>query len=178
MNDKSNGISPELQAYRDGLVETQRKLNESYDKLIITLSGGSLALSITFLKDIIGSNQINQPIFLLLAWGLFILSLTAILGEILFGIKAHKNAILQVDDGTIYDQKVGGNSSFWSTATHWAAAISLVVGLLFISAFAFCNIGENNGTTKTSPETTAKTKSGTETIAKPPISPVNGRISK
>ena len=159
-----------MKLYREGLVETQRKLNESYDKLIITLSGGSLALSITFLKDIIGSNKINDPIFLLLAWGLFVLSLTAILGEILFGIKAHKTAITQVDDGSIHNKKVGGNSSFWSTATHWVAAISLVLGLLFISAFAFSNLGGTDGTKETDAgtEATTEAKPSTKSGTTPP----------
>ncbi len=174
MNDKTEGadkknvqLSADMKLYRDGLVETQRKLNESYDKLIITLSGGSLALSITFLKDIIGSNKINDPIFLLLAWGLFVLSLTAILGEILFGIKAHKKAITQVDDGSIHKQKVGGKSSYFSSFAHWLASISLILGLLFISVFAYFNIGDNNGRE----EASTKTESPTETTANPATAP-------
>ena len=87
MNSKVQELSDEMKQYREGLVETQRSLNESYDKLIITLSGGSLALSVTFLKDIIGSNEISNPFLLLIAWGLFVLSLTSILSEILFGKK-------------------------------------------------------------------------------------------
>ena len=134
-------MTDEIKKYREGLVETQRKLNESYDKLIITLSGGSLALSITFLKDIVGSDKINCPLFLLIAWALFVLSLASILLEILFGIKAHKKAIRQIDDGSIYEEKVGGNSSFWSSAGHWVASISLILGLIFIAIFAFKNIG-------------------------------------
>ncbi|MCF6362764.1 MAG: hypothetical protein L3J88_05355 [Gammaproteobacteria bacterium] len=165
MNNKTDQLTDELKEYRSGLIDTQRKLNESYDKLIIMLSGGSLALSITFLKDIIGSNQINHPILLLIAWGLFVLSLAAVLGEILFGIKAHKKAIIQVDNGTIHKQKVGGNSSYISTATHWLAAICLVSGLLFISAFAYCNLGDTNGTKETNTSTKAATK--TEPTEKP-----------
>ena len=161
--DKTEELSEDMKLYREGLVETQRKLNESYDKLIIMLSGGSLALSITFLKDIIGSNEINFPLLLLIAWGLFVLSLTSILSEILFGIKAHKNAINQVDNGTIHKEKVGGKSSFWSSAAHWVASISLVLGLLFISSFAFFNIGDKHGKEETSTETCASTKTKAST---------------
>ncbi len=141
MTSEDKILSDELKLYRKDLVERQQKLNESYDKLIITLSGGSLALSITFLKDIIGSNEIYYPFLLLIAWGLFVLSLTSILGEILFGIKAYKKAIQQVDDNTIHEEKVGGKSSYWSSVAHWIASISLVLGLLSISIFAFLNIG-------------------------------------
>lgn len=150
-------MGDELDSYRQGLVDTKNKLNESYDKLIVTLSGGSLALSITFLKDVIGSDKIHYPILLLVAWGLFILSLTSILSEVLFGIRAHKKAIQQVDDKTIRKEKVGGRSSLLSGVAHWIAAISLVLGLSFISSFVFFNIGESHGDEKTATKATAKT---------------------
>ena len=158
-------MNSEMKRYRDGLIETQKKLNESYDKLIITLSGGALALSITFLKDVIGSSKIDYPFLLLIAWFFFVLSLTSILGEILFGIKAYKKAVSQVDEGTIHEEKVGGKSSSWTNALHWVAAVSLVLGLLFISIFSFYNVGENHGAekaitiTKTATDATTKPRS-------------------
>ncbi len=33
-------MEEELIKYRQGLIDTQRNLNESYDKLLVTLSGG------------------------------------------------------------------------------------------------------------------------------------------
>lgn len=164
-------MSPEMKKYREGLVVTQQKLNESYDKLIITLSGGSLALSITFLKDIIGSNEINHSYLLLIAWALFVLSLTSILGEILFGIKAHKKAIKQVDDDTIHSEKVGGKSSSFSTAAHWVASVSLILGLLFISTFAFFNIGEDHGREETNTTTEANATTKTNATTKSSTNP-------
>lgn len=161
-------MDKELKNYRQGLVDTQRKLNESYDKLIITLSGGSLALSITFLKDIIGTKEVHYPFLLLIAWGLFVLSLTSILGEILFGIKAHKEAIRQVDNKTIHKEKVGGKSSSWSSTAHWVAALSLVLGLLSISIFAFFNIGENHGAEKTTTKATTKATTDAKSETSPP----------
>lgn len=137
-------MEEELSKYRQGLIETQIKLSESYDKLLITLSGGALALSITFLKDIIGSKDINCPSLLLISWALFVVSLSSILGEILFGIKAYKEAIRQVDDGTIHTEKRGGNASSVSTFLHWFSAICLILGLIFISLFAFYNLGVSN----------------------------------
>jgi len=165
-------MEDELKDYRQGLIDTQRKLNESYDKLLVTLSGGALALSIAFLKDIIGSIEINYPYLLLIAWALFVLSLTSILGEILFGIQAHKQAIKQIDNKTIYEQKVGGKSSNWTTRFHWIAALSLIIGLVFISAFAFFNLGASHVGEKTNTQTTTQspakacTKAGTFPRAK------------
>lgn len=156
LTEKTEELSDDMKQYREGLVETQRKLNESYDKLIITLSAGALALSITFLKDIIGSSEINHPLLLLFAWGLFVLSLTSISSEILFGIKAHKEAIKQIDNRTIHKEKVGGKASLLSTIAHLIASISLILGLLVISIFAYYNVGENHGSKETSTKTTAE----------------------
>jgi len=135
-------MKKDLKEYRAGLIETQRKLNESYDKLLVTLSGGALALSITFLKDVIGDNQVVCPSLLLVAWVFFVASLGSILGEVLFGIHAHKRAIKQVDAASIYNEKIGGRWSSFSTLFHWVAAICLILGLLFISTFAYFNVGE------------------------------------
>jgi hypothetical protein len=157
----------ELDQYRQGLIDTQRKLNESYDKLLVTLSGGALALSIAFLKDVIGSNEIVNPSLLLISWACFVVSLAAILGEILFGIHAHKNAIKQIDDGTIYEQKVGGKSSNLSTILHWSAAASLLVGLVLISIFAFYNLGGSNGGAETNTKTTAQSTTRAQAVTKP-----------
>lgn len=130
-----------MEKYRQFLVDTQIKLSENYDKLVITLSGGALALSITFLKDIIGNKNISHPELLLLSWALFVISLAGILCSILFGIKAYKKAISQVDGNTINNEKIGGNSSICSLISHWLAAICLLIGLGLISIFAYCNIG-------------------------------------
>jgi hypothetical protein len=157
----------ELDQYRQGLIDTQRKLNENYDNLLVTLSGGALALSITFLKDIIGSNEMVYPYFLLIAWSLFVLSLASILGEILFGILAHKKAITQVDDNTIYEKKVGGISSNISTILHWSSAVSLVLGLIFISIFSFYNIGGIHGRAKTNSKATTHTSTEAKASSKP-----------
>ena len=142
--------------YRKLLISTQHKLNDSYDKLVVTLSGGALALSITFLKDIVALDEARFTWVLASSWALFIISLAFIFGEILFGIEAYKKAINQLDVDTIRKEKVGG---LFSTLTKWfnrAAAIALLLGLLFITTFIFLNIGENpeSKITKTPSEAT------------------------
>jgi hypothetical protein len=166
-NNLSEDKEKNLNDYRKGLIDVQVKLGESYDKLIITLSGGALALSITFLKDIVTLNNIVYPLLLISAWGLFVISLSCILGEILFGIKAYKKAIKQIDDGTIYDEKVGGKASSISNYLQLSAAITLIAGLLLISLFAFLNIGECHDKSKTNTKTTTTSKTATNTQALP-----------
>ncbi|MBL4798264.1 MAG: hypothetical protein JKY50_12680 [Oleispira sp.] len=147
-------MKPEELEYRNLLISTQRQLNENYDKLVVTLSGGALALSMTFLKDIINLKDAKYIWMLVFSWSLFILSLAAIFGEILFGIEAYKKAVTQLDNNTVRSEKVGG---LFSSLTKWfsrIAAMSLVLGLLTISLFVFLNLGDNDGrnTTTTTAE--------------------------
>jgi hypothetical protein len=132
----------ELNRYRESLIVTLKFLNESYDKLLVTLSGGALGISIAFLKDIVKLENVNNPRLLFLAWLAFILSLAAVLGRLMFGIEAYRKAIKQVDGGTIYKEKVGGKHSLITRTLHIGSAVFLLTGLLSLATFAFLNVGE------------------------------------
>lgn len=168
----------EIVKYRDGLIETQRRLNESYDKLIITLAGGALALSITFLKDVVQFKDVVYPKLLIISWILFVVSLAGILGEILFGIEAHKKAIKQIYDGTIHVGKVGGRFSLFSTFLHRSAAVTLVVGLVLLSIFAYLNTGEGYVREKATADSAAAPSFTTSTQAEPQSSTILGSAWK
>lgn len=134
-------MDADLANYRALLVDTLRALNEAYDKILVTLSGGALGLSIVFLKDVIGDDMIASSQFLVGAWFGFILSLGAVLSRILFGIEAYRCAIRQVDDGTIRDGRVGGVPSKISRGCHIASAVFLLLGLSSIAIFSYMNVG-------------------------------------
>lgn len=133
-----------LKQYRTSLAETVRTLNESYDKMLLTLSGGALGLSIAFLKDVVTLDNVKNPELLLLSWVAFIVSLASVLGRVMFGIEAHRKAIAQVDDGTIYKNKPGGRFSSLTRVLHILSAASLLIGLILIAVFAYRNIGGTN----------------------------------
>lgn len=125
-------IDSSILEYRRNLVDIKNKLSENYDKLVITLSGGALAFSITFLKDIVVPNKIVSSYWLIFSWFCFVFSIGSVLFEILFGIEAHKTAIFQVDKGTIHESKPGGLFSSITLWLHRSSAVSLVAGLLFM----------------------------------------------
>lgn len=137
-------MNKDLKEYRSGLIQTVEKLNDNYDKLLITLSGGALALSLTFLKDIVKDTPIHSPSYLLLSWGLFIVSLTCVLGSLLFGIAANKKAIKQVDEGTIYNEIPGGIPAKLTTYLHYFGTVFLIAGLVFMTIFIYSNMEVNN----------------------------------
>ena len=43
----------ELDEYRKSLIEIEQRIGAGYDKTLITLSGGALGLTVTFIKDIV-----------------------------------------------------------------------------------------------------------------------------
>ena len=153
-------MNKDLKEYRAGLIQTVEKLNNNYDKLIITLSGGALALSLTFLKDIVKQSPIRSPIYLISSWGLFILSLTCVLGSLLFGIAAYKKAIDQVDACTIYKENPGGLFSKVTTVLHYAGTVFLLTGLVLITIFIYSNMEVIN----VQRQDTTATKSSQEAI--------------
>ena len=101
MNDK-------LTKYRDYLVQTEQKVSESYDKTIITLSGGALGVSFAFLKDVIGTNPVQSKGVLVVAWTSLTVSLVSVVLSLLFGTMAFRKAIKQVDEKKISDVVAGG----------------------------------------------------------------------
>ena len=134
-------MDDDLKKYRDSLLETLRFLNESYDKMLIMLSGGALGLSITFLKDVISLANVKHPELLLFSWLALIISLAAVLGRVLFGIEAYRKAVTQVDDGSIYNAKPGGIYSVLTKGLYILSASSLLTGLVLIAIFSYVNIG-------------------------------------
>lgn len=54
--------------FRDYLVELQKSNSQNFDKAILSLSSTTLAISLAFIKDIVGLNQANCLILLKFSW--------------------------------------------------------------------------------------------------------------
>ena len=128
--------------YRGRLVAELPVLHQAYDKMIITLAGGALGLSITFFGNLLQAKGLSHSWLLLASWILFILSLASALARVLSGINARYKAIDQFDKETIQDEKAGGH---WSSATEWMLWCSfgfLILGFCSIAVFFAVNLGE------------------------------------
>ena len=93
-----------------------------------------------FLKDVIGSNPIEHPCFLLAAWLTWALSTISVLASFYLSHLALRRAIAQIDDGTIYQQPVGGDFARWTAILNATGAILFLVGVCWISIFAGYNL--------------------------------------
>jgi len=130
-----------LEKYRADLVDTLRFLNEAYDKMLVTLAGGALALSMVFLSDVASIENTSREGWLVFGWIAFVVSLACVLGRILSGIEAYRHAIRQVDEGTIDEQQGKSPPARISRTLHVASAVSLIAGFLGIAVFIYHNVG-------------------------------------
>ncbi len=129
-----------MQDYRRHLMDAAQKSQESFDKTVLTLSGGALGVSFVFLKDVISGNPIHSPALLLLAWGAWGLSSLLVLASYYFSHAALRKAINQVDDGTIEPGKAGGWYTKLTAYLNAAGAILFTAGVFLIITFAWNNL--------------------------------------
>jgi hypothetical protein len=64
---------------RKSLNDAIKETSHQFDKAILTLAAGALALSLTFIKDIAPNPKTNTLILLFFAWGAFIISILSTL---------------------------------------------------------------------------------------------------
>ena len=162
-----------LSEYRQWLVAAEQKSQEAFDKTVLSLSGGALGISFIFLRDVIGSDLVIRPHFLLAAWLSWAFSSFAVLVSFFLSHLALRRAIVQVDSGDIagLEKLAGGIFSKITALFNASGAILFLVGVCSITVFAHANLSapgtqnverknaESSCAEATSPETNpAKTK--------------------
>ncbi|MGE5619577.1 MAG: hypothetical protein ACM3US_10005 [Sphingomonadaceae bacterium] len=148
----------ERQTYLDHrklLTELETKTSETFDKAMLTLPAGALALTITFIKDIAGRPP-EQPGFLLLACGGFGASLLSILSALVFGQLSQRRFRDIIDKRWESRQEpeirqwwrrlwhfLSWERNYWAAATmllNWASVVAFLFGVVYIALFAIANL--------------------------------------
>jgi hypothetical protein len=137
----SSGISradyggPEWPAdERARLVEHRLKASESYDKMIVTLAGGGLGLTIAFIHDL--APHPRQVWLLAVGWTLWCASLLLVLLSYLSSMAAHAQIIDQMDEQVPSVRR----PRQWTTWFNYSAALLLVAGAGFVVGFSCYNL--------------------------------------
>ena len=134
--------SNDLHEYRQHLVFSEQKSQSDYDKTILTLSGGALAISFSFLKDYVGDGPIYNLCFLFLSWISWASSVTLILVSFYVSRLALNKAIEQVDNGTILNEKPGGRWSYIIDGLNALGGILFVIGVILMISFTSANLAK------------------------------------
>lgn len=168
-----------MAAYRQSLIDAEKQGQESFDKTVLSLSGGALAISFVFIKDVIGPHPIVLPQLLLSAWVCWALSTLSILVSFYTSNRALRKAIEQCDNGTIRRAPIdtpdceppGGYFAKVTKHLNLAGIILLVLGIAVMSAFVYVNLlqrelkDEPNQAVPTQPTTTSYTTLNSAPIA-------------
>lgn len=128
-----------LAGYRSQLIELEQKSQATYDRTLVSLSGGALGVSFAFVKDFLGTTTPAAAGAIGLAWGFWVVSMTVMLMSHFFSVRASRKALKQVDEGRT-GETVGGS---WSTAIdvlNVGGAIAFVAGLVAAGCFVYQNL--------------------------------------
>ena len=162
--DKVERLSEELyHKERSSLVELEMKGAEQYDKAALTLSGGALALSLTFIDDI-APNPIQCTLWLIgFAWLSLIVSITAVMISFQLSQSASRRQREIWDEAFLADDdqllKVPNKYSWWTDALNKTSLATFILGIILMSIFALTNLTQRDVKSTDGKTTEAETRS-------------------
>lgn len=136
-------------AARQGYDQAELEVSGRYDKWILTLSGGALAVSITFIEKIAKNPSIETLIWLKISWFCFVLSLLISLLSLLTSQSAIRENRKELDssyrEGRSPRIKFRRLHSYITNACNWGSLSTFIFGVIFLCVFSFVNIDNTIG---------------------------------
>lgn len=129
-------VTDPVAEHRNWLRTAYEASSASYDKAVMTLAGGALAISLTFIHEI--APHFRHKGYLGLAWASLALSLLVIFFSFWASQKALLSEMDKMDEGEAAEGK-----GFWVSTTGWlnlGAGVAFVAGVVFLVIFAWHNI--------------------------------------
>lgn len=123
-------------SFRNLLEQLSQEAGRSYDRTLIALSGGALAVTFGVADKLLVASEAGSRFWLLGAWVFWWAALLTILASFLTSMKAMQKAIDEFDDGLDLDRY----GDPWDSITRWLnyfAALFFVVGGMLMSVFVF-----------------------------------------
>jgi hypothetical protein len=142
----------EYQAYieqRENLNKSEYSVSEKYDHWLLTLSSGSLAISLTFIKNIVPNPDKNTILFLIVSWLLLIISILTSLYSLLTSQAAIRRARDILDESYYQDNESSQNqnidkpenpSARTTNVLNWISMFAFTVGIIFLCTFSIINM--------------------------------------
>ena len=126
--------------YRAQLLEYAKESQTSYDKTLITLSGGALGISFAFVDQFISKSPVQQQSLLVTAWTCWIVSLSLILFSFYTSNQAMLRAVRQVDREPALSTNPGGFADRVTALFNLLAGLSFIIGVAAMAWFSNANI--------------------------------------
>ncbi len=117
---------------------------DQFDRSLLTLSSGALALSLAFIKDLVPLKDAVGVYWLYSSWVSFAACILVTLGSFLISVQAQKTHLIYYYKYYIEkDEKYLHRQSCWSRTLGWCSvsgAVLFFTGLLCTMIFAYENI--------------------------------------
>ncbi|MEK7516961.1 MAG: hypothetical protein AAB583_00270 [Patescibacteria group bacterium] len=134
----------EYQSYlekRKQSIITEQESARLFDKSILTLAAGALALSVTFIDKIAPSPKTYSICFLIISWILFCISLLSTLLSFLTTQEACRKQ-RDILDQNLLGKKVEHriSSDIWTNRLNYISIFCFIFGILFFLIFSALNL--------------------------------------
>ena len=139
--------------YEAALYQRDLSNSENYDKSILMYATGALALSLTFIKDIVPLKVAVSLGLLETSWVFWVFSILSVLASFLFGLEASNKQRKFADQ--YYrrgkNKAIKKKNPFMRCVklANLASGLCFVLGATFTTAFVWVNIDHNKATTST-----------------------------
>ena len=131
-------------AQRRPMVEDKKHSSGAFDKAVLSLSGGALALSLIFIKQVAPSPVAGSLPFVAVAWFGFAAAAVCMSASLLTSQYAIQHQINVLDlEYQANPAKPGEAKNIWSAATqllNWLAISLFVIGVALFASFSFMNL--------------------------------------
>jgi hypothetical protein len=133
--------------YRDerkALVEGEQASADQFDKSILTLAGGALAISLIFLEKIVPEPKASTLPYLYCGWTALVVSLCAILASFLTSQHAYRRqrkiveAVFFAEPGK--EPEMVNSWGRWTSVLNWISILVFILGVSMLVVFSTENI--------------------------------------
>ena len=152
---------------RQSYDEAELEVSGRYDKWILTLSGGALGLSITFIEKIAKSPTSDTLVWLKISWVCLVLSLlTGLLSLVTSqsAIRENRNELDLAHSENRAPRLIFSRCfTYVTNGLNWGSLFLFILGIAFLCVFSFTNMDQSitKGGKSHGPETTATTSNAT-----------------
>ncbi|HUT90486.1 MAG TPA: hypothetical protein VMY37_13375 [Thermoguttaceae bacterium] len=156
---------------RDRLIDSGREAARSFDRWLLTLSGGALGLSMAFARDIAFPGGATGSPYLLLAWLALACALVLGLGCILASQRSHEDFRKKLDETLEEFATKGTEAGFWAEVRRkqdllWSphlvgwlnrfSVLAFMAGIVLLSVFACLNLPDKESPNGRKVDSTAR----------------------
>jgi hypothetical protein len=129
-----------LREFRGQLVALEQQSQTAFDKTLLSLGGGALAVSFAFLKDFLRTQGAAQPKLIFAAWLCWTASIAVVLVSHLSSVFATRRAINDLKTADPYGHTRGGWLGLLTDGLNILGGAAFVVGLVLAGMFVLANL--------------------------------------